>query len=297
LEFHDEIIAVNDLGTQRLLALWLIAMDVDHSWKITVNGYARWARLFVEPEMKNLASELVSDALVEARLCSEVAPLRVELDLHRQPEFTFGLSMGAILIWLHMLANQPDWKSQIYDAATMVPHLVAGGEWWRMLTAELLHADWKHVLSNAVYLFVFSWGASERIGATFCVFTFWAGGTFGYYVSYEMQPHVASLGASSGVFAVLPLLLALDRGRGFPSIFQRHRYIGATLTLLLLMAFEPSSNIHAHVGGFIGGTLCLLAYHQFSFLRRPQTQFSLAVLSTAFAIYACMVAMESSFRF
>src|SRR5258707_10045985 len=34
-------------------------------------------------------------------------------------------------------------------------HFVQGGEYWRLLTAVFLHADWIHVLVNTV--FMFSW--------------------------------------------------------------------------------------------------------------------------------------------
>ncbi len=53
------------------------------------------------------------------------------------------------------LANQLVTQvNRLYGLGVLYPDKVQQGEWWRLLTAVFLHADWMHLLSNMIGLYV-----------------------------------------------------------------------------------------------------------------------------------------------
>ncbi|MBT6491061.1 MAG: rhomboid family intramembrane serine protease, partial [Deltaproteobacteria bacterium] len=78
---------------------------------------------------------------------------------------------------------------------------------------------------------------------------------FGFVVSAVMEPNILSIGASGGLFG----LLGLSAGHGLrlpQTILERAprmRTFGAAFSLLAFTAFDPESNVRAHVAGFVSG--------------------------------------------
>ncbi len=130
---------------------------------------------------------------------------------------------------------------------------IKDGEWYRLLTANFLHADFLHLLSNLYGLYIF--GVS--LPPILVIILFIIGGVAGSIMSFFLNPS-SSLGASSGVFAMVGFILALSLTSG----------AGAGITPLILYvvisfvyASVPGSriDIYGHMGGLIaGGVIGLL---------------------------------------
>jgi membrane associated rhomboid family serine protease len=141
--------------------------------------------------------------------------------------------------------------------------LVAEGDWWRLLSAGLLHGDMAHLAFNA-----FAWLGLGRLGeAVFgsarmlLVFLL---SVLGGNVLSQMGEADLSIGASGGIFGLMGALGAFGwrRGARMPeplrAVFSRDLWPMVALNLVIGFALPMVDN-RGHIGGLItGGLLGLL---------------------------------------
>jgi rhomboid protease GluP len=153
------------------------------------------------------------------------------------------------------------------DAAVLLslggnaPVLVADGQWWRLLTANFLHASVLHFYLNALALIVLGLMLERLVGALrMLVISLVAGFTTGI-VSALGSTHVYALGFSGIVFGMMGALLALNlRSRSdLPAGF----HIGWTSWAFLLglnglISLLPMVDGFGHLGGLVGGAAAAL---------------------------------------
>lgn len=135
---------------------------------------------------------------------------------------------------------------------------VLHGEWWRVFTAVTLHADVAHLLANVTIGFVFLGFAMGCYGAGGALLLSLLGGALGNVASLLLhEAPFRSLGASGFVMASLGLLAAhsLAFGRHEKRAVWIGRGVIAGGLLLVLLGLSPTSDVVAHVGGFIAGVV------------------------------------------
>jgi membrane associated rhomboid family serine protease len=135
------------------------------------------------------------------------------------------------------------------------------GEPWRLVTAQLLHANGVHLALNALGLLVLGGLLERQIGGVRTALVFGAsaaGAMLGCVVAgYELV-----LGASGLVSGAVGGLLALELRR--PDLLpgqlrlSRRVLIGALIAEFVLLSFVPNVAHGAHVGGLVAGALCAL---------------------------------------
>ncbi|MCB1098159.1 MAG: rhomboid family intramembrane serine protease [Verrucomicrobiae bacterium] len=137
-------------------------------------------------------------------------------------------------------------------------------EWWRPLTALLLHADTGHLLSNLAMGVLFGLFCSKSMGAPLAWALILSGGVLGNILtswSYLPDSHVA-LGASTAVFAAVGALTGhggaetmQDRSR--VTLFRKAIPLLGGLVLLGFYGFgpDPRTDVVAHVWGFVSGSV------------------------------------------
>jgi membrane associated rhomboid family serine protease len=145
---------------------------------------------------------------------------------------------------------------------------VANGEWWRLLSAAFLHANFLHLGLNMLFLWWIGGPVEEAIGrarfALLYVVSGLAGSAgallFGHYGLFGTDPGTHTVGASGALFGIL----------GAAFVFERQRlYVlggGAMATILINLAFGfvvTGISIGGHVGGLVGGMLGALALSRF----------------------------------
>ena len=143
--------------------------------------------------------------------------------------------------------------------------LVESGEWYRLLTAALLHASAVHLLANGVAFALAGYALERLVGRAwmFCVFS--VGALGGSLASIALNPPaMVSVGASGAIMAMLAALLLLSvrmpAGRARTSIQVQ---AARTAIPALVPLGHGASGLHvdygAHLGGaVIGGVLGLL---------------------------------------
>lgn len=166
------------------------------------------------------------------------------------------------------------------EAGLMDDAAVHHGEWWRLFTATMLHADVGHLAANVatgLVLLGLAMGAFGPGMGLLAAFLAGAGGNLAGMLLYP-QAH-RSLGASGLVMGALGLLtaqaLAFWRaGMGSRQLALRGGAAGMLLLILLGLSPEARTDVIAHLGGFATGTLLGfgLSWLPDAFVQSPWTQ-------------------------
>jgi membrane associated rhomboid family serine protease len=136
---------------------------------------------------------------------------------------------------------------------------------WTIVTYMFLHAGLTHILFNMIALYFFGPRVEQRIGSERFFALYMISGITGGLLSFVFAPTAAIVGASGAIFGVLLAFARFwPRDRiyiwGVLPIEARWLVIGYTL-ISLWGGFGggASGTAHfAHLGGFVGGFLCLL---------------------------------------
>jgi membrane associated rhomboid family serine protease len=162
---------------------------------------------------------------------------------------------------------------------------VADGEWYRLLTATVLHEEVWHILFNVLGLWVIGGIVEPELGraryAALCLLSGLSGSTLAYLVAAPNQP---SLGASGVVYGLIGAWVVLARRR-------RHdmRPVILFVALSLLMTFtRPGISWEAHVGGLVAGAVITYALVHAPRARRQLVQYGACGLLLAVDVVAVL---------
>lgn len=179
------------------------------------------------------------------------------------PEYGSGIAAAAltVLLCLTFVVTGPraDGHALFAAGAADARHIRAG-EWWRAVTALTLHADFAHILSNAVVLLIFGSTLCTLVGPGVGLWLLLLSGAGGNLINSAVRgaPHSA-IGASTAIFGALGALAALrvmQRRRGArPSAFAAWAPLAAALALLGLLGSSARSDVLAHLFGFLVGAV------------------------------------------
>lgn len=143
---------------------------------------------------------------------------------------------------------------------------VAAGEWWRILTASMLHSRslFVHVGFNAYAIYLFGPQLERRIGtpafATLYIASAAAGGAAAFVVGR------GGLGASGAVFGLFGAWFFVSY-KTRNTAAGRHMFNRMLVILALnaaLPIFIPFIGWEAHAGGFLAGVLISLLWSKFA---------------------------------
>jgi membrane associated rhomboid family serine protease len=176
-------------------------------------------------------------------------------------------------------------------AAGLVKSAYLDGQWWRLLTAPLLHGNLIHFLMNA--------SALLYLGKRIEVFARWPHLPLVFLLSACVGGEASarflaatSVGASGGLMGWLGFLLVFEslHARLVPASARRRLLAGVALTVLIgLVGYRFIDNA-AHAGGLLAGMLyAVIVFPKSGSTRRPDPTFAdrlagaaaLAVLAAA----------------
>lgn len=206
----------------------------------------------------------------------------------------------AVLIAVHvsLWLLGPVWQNWSIYVLSFIPVRLGGGETiprpfgsevWTFFTYALLHADKYHLLSNSLWLLVFSTPVARRFGVAkylFLLAATAAAGAFAMLVSHWGE-FVQVIGASAAVAgtmaAAIPIMFAPGFGPhlqnkkdyaalrtlNFGQLLQSPRALVFTFVFFALQLFSGTSQMmtgtafleerpiawEAHIGGFIAGLI------------------------------------------
>lgn len=182
------------------------------------------------------------------------------------------------------------------SAGIMDGTATAGGEWWRLFTATLLHGDLAHLAANAVFGFILIGLAMGRYGTGVGLLAAFLTGAGGNVLSWLMRgDDFRGLGASGVVMGALGMLAAQS-----VALLRRHPNalrialggVAGGLMLFALLGMTPGTDIMAHFGGFISGlVLGVLLTLTEEWTTRPPVNFLASFIFTALVIWTWALAL------
>jgi rhomboid protease GluP len=187
---------------------------------------------------------------------------------------------------------QQTYRSLLAFGAVSGDLVLKGGQWWRPVTAMLLHGGVGHLVGNCVALLIAGMMLERRIGGVWFAAIFVLGGLAGSAASITSDPPATiSVGASGAIMALLVPALIEAFGNETPYTPK----IARSLVLLMVVsALIPSSghiDYTAHAGGALAGGVLgyalLFAIPQLQDSRLGQSIGIAAVAGGALVAMAC----------
>jgi rhomboid protease GluP len=134
---------------------------------------------------------------------------------------------------------------------------VSQGQWWRLFTAMMLHADLAHLAENLSLGIVLVGLAMGIYGTGTGLFAAYLAGAAGNVASLMLNAKpFTGLGASGMVMGALGLLAAQSLRRenwARGSVKYAAGGVVAGVMLFILFGLSPGTDTAAHMGGFLAG--------------------------------------------
>jgi len=175
---------------------------------------------------------------------------------------------------------------------------VAQGEWWRLFTATVLHADLLHFATNAVFGLMLIGLAMGRYGTSTGLLAAYLAGVGGNVFSWWLHGEAhRALGASGVVMGALGLLTpqSVTILSGNPRALRLALGgLASGIMLFVLLGLSPGSDVAAHFGGFATGVILGFGLAQASRLvQRPWVNWLAGILFVTLMIGPWMLAMRA----
>ena len=156
-------------------------------------------------------------------------------------------------------ALQPTISTLVTFGGLTRPLVVQAGEWYRLFSAPLLHADAFHLALNCIALYLAGYILESLVGRAWFATIFVAGALGGSLLSLALNPDsLVSVGASGAVMGLFAAMLAASFR--FPSGAERTGLQMAAIYVLLPSLLPLASvfkgqrvDYAAHFGGAIAG--------------------------------------------
>ncbi len=147
-------------------------------------------------------------------------------------------------------------NSPLFTEWSLVPSYVAGGEWWRLVTAGFLHIGPIHLLFNVLALWIIGRDLEAAMGRV-AFLAIYSAGLLGGATAVVLfsAPNVQVAGASGAVFGLMGGLLVLVRRMRIPA----GPVIGLIVINVALTFALPGLSQAGHLGGLVAGALATAA--------------------------------------
>jgi membrane associated rhomboid family serine protease len=173
---------------------------------------------------------------------------------YRRCWVSLGVTLSCAVAFLLQMLNHPD----VLFAGDFKPDLIRLGEYWRAITANLLHSSFGHFLLNILGLRILGSLVERPLGgqATFLVLV--ASGLGAMGASF-IADYFSVVGASGMVFGLAGAVLCLEiqQPDALPVSWRlpRRILIAVIAAEILLMTAVPVIAGAAHAGGLVAGYL------------------------------------------
>ena len=171
-----------------------------------------------------------------------------------------GINVGVYLLELAMGGQVNGTGNRIYEKGALYGPLVANGDWWRLFTAMFLHYGPIHLAFNMLALWFFGAAVEQAIGRGRYLLVYIVSGLAGSAGALVFTPNSVTVGASGAIFGILGAALVLERQRNY---VLGGGAIGIIVLNLVFTFAIPGISIGGHLGGLVGGALCMLALSRF----------------------------------
>lgn len=209
---------------------------------------------------------------------------------------SFSVSAGLMAFFLLTGPRNP--AVRWFERGSADAEQILAGELWRTVTALTLHADFGHVLSNALAGALFLGVACGALGAGVGLALILLAGAGGNLANALFHgSHHVSVGASTAVFAAVGVLGSVgvvQRRRGGTIGRRAYLPIAAAFSLLAMLGMSPHTDLWAHFFGFaVGCAVALPVAVGFQKPAPPAVQWALGGAALAVVVYCWSLALDS----
>lgn len=163
-----------------------------------------------------------------------------------------------VVVFLLEIATGSNWQAlsgRIYFDGALFGPAVAAGDWWRVITAAFLHAGPIHLLFNMLAVWWFGRPVEYILGPARFIGLYFASALAGSAGALLFSPTTPTVGASGAIFGLLGAGLVLERKRVY--VFGGTALLFIAFNLILTFTISNIS-IGGHLGGLLGGMVCML---------------------------------------
>ena len=175
--------------------------------------------------------------------------------------------------------------------------VLAGREWWRVLTGTCLHGGLLHFSLNTYALYSFGRDVEFLTNRAHAAIVFLVSTIAGALLSLAVQPEGISVGASGGIIGLVGYLAVYSfRRRAFINpAFRRDLLFNVVFILLYGFLLAQAVDNWAHIGGLITGAVYAAAQVPSDVYEDPREAGSLARTAgiLSIAIYAAICVFAS----
>jgi rhomboid protease GluP len=188
-------------------------------------------------------------------------PVETRIDFEQGMSYTppatlmLMVALGAVFLWqldTGALASQ----ERIIAAGALARERVMQGEWWRLLSATMLHGNAEHLVGNTLSLYILGMASEHAYGTRPMLLIYVASGLAGSLLSIAMGPG-PSVGASGAIFGLMGAVTVLF-WKHRNDLHVRDKRIGVVIGAWALFTIVtglmvPMIDNAGHVGGLLGG--------------------------------------------
>src|SRR5450756_2545435 len=186
---------------------------------------------------------------------------------------------------------------RLVSMGALVPYLIAHGEYWRLFTAMWLHGSLLHVAFNMYALYIGGSYLEMIAGKGKYLAIYLVAGVAGNVFVFVLAPltHQAftpTIGASTAIFGIFGALFTYSLHNRDSAVGRALSSMGTVILINLVITFVvPGISWQGHIGGLVGGVLCVEALTRFGQrdLRSPFGPRDAALLAVIAAVLVVAV--------
>ncbi len=176
-----------------------------------------------------------------------------------------GINVGVFLLTYAVGGSVQGWLALVGQQAFFAPGVgeaagVAGGGYWRLITAAFLHTAFWHIAVNMISLWVLGPMLENLLGRLRFAGLYLVSALAGSAVAYAFTPpNVAVVGASGAIFGLFGATIVMARRM---QADMRMFIPVIVINIVLNVVFSSALSWQGHLGGFVGGLAlgAVLAY-------------------------------------
>ena len=150
------------------------------------------------------------------------------------------IGMNLLIIPNSLLAQWGQWNRAVLEF----------GAYWQLFSSIFVHVNILHIGANMFFLWIYGKRAEEIFTFYSFLTIYFVGGLLGSLFTLLLPLDTVSAGASGAIFSVLAAVL-ISLGRRYGKLKQNI----LVAALFFMFSITVGSNILAHFGGILAGTL------------------------------------------
>jgi membrane associated rhomboid family serine protease len=216
--------------------------------------------------------------------------------MQRKPVISWTIAVVCVAIFgLQMLWGDGQPVQAAARMGAEIPNRVFAGDWWRLFSVMLLHANFFHLLMNMMAMLSFGPFLERLMGSGRYLLLFVLAGLGGSLLSLVRGGEGIGVGASGGIWGLMvagAVAVTWPRGLlpGSLALQMRQRAWGPVV-INLFYSLQPGIDMLAHVGGGITGGLLVLGLTRGAVANeplKPSRLFNVAALGVGLLLAASM---------